>query len=428
MEELDLHLMALPDDWEERERTASYMLKQWGLPAVDYLLEKGLSANHLLCLAAPDNSVSLCKVLVEKYGATVNAPLLSPDGGSDLPLVQAAKEGAASAVLWLLQNGASIEARCMGPNRSEYTALWGASQNGYLRVARILLEQGGADGNTCKFDSGITALYIAVQNKRQELCSLLLRHGANVDLVGGDGLSPLAVAVRSAKFPLVALLRNAGAKPCDRSLRDTLAGSRSLEQVSERQVQAVTELLGGMDTILRYVPTHYKAAQALERQGEYRKALQQIALAETVLHQANRKDRDMWAQLVLDEQRLSAAVYGVPGSDGRVSVWHKQYYGDNKQQQHPPPLQFYAWASYKNTIYRHGGLEFMKHEQVPSQEALWAFQDNQWKPVSTTGTSPGPRSGHVACTFKHGLYIFGGKNEHDILDSKLYRLDLQTFK
>jgi hypothetical protein len=396
---------------------------------VDHLLKQGLTADHVLYLAAQDNSVSLCKVLAEKYGASANAPLNAPDGSLDHPLVEAAEEGSASAVLWLLQNGANVEARSASLNRLDgYTALWGACQNGYLRVARILLEEGHANVNTFKVDSGNTALYIAVQNKRQELSTMLLRHGAKVDFVGGDGITPLAVAMGIGHLPLVALLRNAGAKLSEKCL-GILGGSLQQGQVSAEKEQAVTELLGGMEYILRYVPNHYKAAQALERLGDYRKALQQIALAETVLHQSKREYKEMWAQLELDQQRLSAAVYGVPGSDGRVSVWHKVHFGNNKQELQPPPLQFYAWASYQNTIYRHGGLHFMKHEQVPSVDALWAFQDNKWKPVSTTGSSsPGPRSGHAACTFKHGLYTFGGKNAQGILDSKLFRLDLQTFQ
>ena len=52
-----------------------------------------------------------------------------------------------------------------------------------------------------------------------------------------------------------------------------------------------------------------------------------------------------WTQLLLDEKRLMAAVHGPPGSDGRVSLWHRHPLPKGAKQ--PPPFQFYSHAYHR---------------------------------------------------------------------------------
>lgn len=181
---------------------------------------------------------------------------------------------------------------------------------------------------------------------------------------------------------------------------------------------------------MRTVP-EYSASQAAERNGRFREALQLISLAEQRLQDQIGPPSDnscMWTQILLDEKRLSTAVYGPPRSDGRVAAWQHHVFFESDLQ--PPPLMFYAWVRHGNIIYGHGGAFFLKHEQFPSQDVLWAFNitSKAWRCVETTGNSPGPREGHVAVVYKDCMYVFGGKGAHGVVDNKLYRLDLSSFE
>lgn len=94
--------------------------------------------NLILVYAAATNSVELLEDLVRR-GAKINAQVNKNDVNA-YPLVTAAEYGSYSATKWLLDHGATIEARSckpVGPGQtSAIAALWLAAMGGFVR--RIL--------------------------------------------------------------------------------------------------------------------------------------------------------------------------------------------------------------------------------------------------------------------------------------------------
>lgn len=76
------------------------------------------------------------------------------------------------------------------------TALMLASENGYAKVVRLLLEA-GADINAAKFD-GATALMLASQIGNTEVVRILLNHGAKVNAACDKGITPSCWLARMA--------------------------------------------------------------------------------------------------------------------------------------------------------------------------------------------------------------------------------------
>lgn len=438
----DFSQMNWPSDEEDLNRLTKHLLKSYGEDVIDFLLSnRGLTPGHLLLHAA--GNIQLMETLVDRYGADING-FVDCGRYRIQPLCDAAGDGAYSATKWLLERGADVESYMVGmlSGDGSCTALWSACQGGYLRIVHLLLDH-GADVNTYKTDSGNTALFIAAQNCRDTLCSALIRRGARVDDVYGKFGSPLFCAIGHVRPSTVALLRSASATvPPPESYQPFLlhaktTGSTKLDafgrKVSMDEVLTVERLVSrnGLETLLATVGEHYRKVQAAERKGHYRKALRYIFDTENALQQKigpPSTSSSMWTQLLLDEKRLAEAVYGVEGSDGKVSVWHRHIFSSTDKQ--PPGVQFYAWARHGDTIYRHGGLYFMKNERNPRLNVFWAFniKTKTWKEVETTGTSPGPRSRHFAVVHKNCFYVFGGRSVSGLNDNKIYKLDLKTMR
>jgi len=124
-------------------------------------------------------------------------------------------------------------------------------------------------------------------------------------------------------------------------------------------------------------------------------------------------------------------IYGIQGSDARVSVWTPL--APTEEEQQPTPLQFNAWTRHGDSIYIHGGYNFMEKDfskRKPYLDEVWELnlESRQWKKLSTTGTSPGPRYGHVMFAHKDAIYVWGGVGSSGFgyADTKLYCLDLGT--
>ena len=81
----------------------------------------------------------------------------------------------------------------LGTFRVGTTALTAAVYNGHLEVVKLLLTARNSNINVRQHD-GATALFIAAQNNFPEIVELLVRSGANVNLVLDDGTSPLCAA------------------------------------------------------------------------------------------------------------------------------------------------------------------------------------------------------------------------------------------
>lgn len=196
------------------------------------------------------------------------------------------------------------------------------------------------------------------------------------------------------------------------------------QSITSKELKVLKQLLsqGALKKLLKIVTETYSAAQAFERNGQFREALQQISLAENELQRKigpPSSQSAAWTQIRLDEKRLLAAVFGVPGSDGRVAAWHRHVFYESDV--HPPPLTFYAWVRHGDNIYRHGGCP-LSNERLPSEggDCLWALslRTKTWSQVQTSGISPGPRAGHIAVVYHDFMYTFGGRTFMGLLITK----------
>lgn len=431
-------------------------LTLYGIRVVEELLLQGLEGHLILLMAAVDNRIDVLDLLVEEHGVDVNTPIRYKEDSLFSILTEVAEIGIIKAVEWLIQHGADLEAQA---SQNSYTPLWAACSDSYLRVVRILLEA-GANPNCIRASTGNSALYMCAQQGKVALATELIHFGADPNLTRKPiipalpvKMTPLIVALCNGHLEMVAMLMNAGAemilKDCVTILESiTLTGQTLLHpdqrKLTQRQIKQLKALTTGFavpyllatDAGRSDVSKHYKAAQKAERKRDYRTALRHVADAESSLQKVlgkppkpfeNSVVSAEWTQLLLDEQRLSTALYGVDSSDGRVSAWERHIFTEGADG-FPPDLIFYAWARHGDVIYRHGGHNFVKHEQFPSMDSLWALDLNTkvWNEVKTKGKSPGPRTKHVGIVYRNALYIFGGEGRGGPADMSMYRLDLST--
>jgi len=451
---------------------------------IENLLKKaGVDVQWLLHEAASMNLVDHMAQLVNDYGADVNSisivfnltdetkpvhPQRNPivNAGKKPPLLEAAQEGCVAAVKWLLDHGANPNAQYIylqddytniHEPRSRITALWAAAELGNIRVAHLLLHA-GADVNTVKHPTGNSALYIAVQNGHGPMVTLLLQHGAdpNVYHIGSNNTEtstlnhpPIVIAVTMAKCNIVAQLMNAGARveentTLDRvlqTLRETkkTVGSphvRLMRSISEEELKLLETLLCRPQSKQRHKCTpnpEYAKAQLAEREGDYWEALRRL---QTIAEQQDKASSSFpsVAQLKFDIQRMVDTIYGVSGSDGRVSVWNQIPCMSKTQ---PPSAQYQAWTRSGRYIYTHGGIDFMcvspLEHRLPQLDEVWRFHmdTRKWDRLDIRKgigiVTPGLRAGHSMFVFRNCLYVWGGSaGQSTGHDAKLYRLRMGT--
>ena len=106
---------------------------------------KGDAINHLLSLAAESNAIDIARVLMDDYGADVNF-LDWPDNT---------------------------------------TPLYAAARDGHAEMASLLIEEYSADIHmgSGKFANGPTPLWLAVEQRHEEVARVLLAHGGPVEFV-----------------------------------------------------------------------------------------------------------------------------------------------------------------------------------------------------------------------------------------------------
>ncbi len=123
------------------------------------------------------------------------------------PLHEAAARGHATVTRVLIDHKAEVDAPL---RESLVTPLHLAAGHGHAEVVRLLLEKGPrvdrGDG------VGRTALLHAVEARRENIASLLLKHGADPRLPAKDGELPLHAAVSAGRVTLLPLLLRAGAE------------------------------------------------------------------------------------------------------------------------------------------------------------------------------------------------------------------------
>jgi hypothetical protein len=123
------------------------------------------------------------------------------------------------------------------------------------------------------------------------------------------------------------------------------------------------------------------------------------------------------------------SIYGVKGSDKRISVWTKVP-TEHQNYRHPSKLTFYAYARCGRKIFFHGGKDFVS--ATPSLEgdvvSVLDLDSMAWSRL-TIGRGPdhvGPRAGHTMFVHKNFLYLWGGTALYGMSDNKLYRVDASS--
>ena len=89
------------------------------------------------------------------------------------------------------------------------TPLYLAASSGSTKVVKYLLNDKRIDVNLTN-PHGVTALQIACSRGHDELCAILLQHGARVDTRQEEGMTALHYAASNADPKMVSLLLNWG--------------------------------------------------------------------------------------------------------------------------------------------------------------------------------------------------------------------------
>jgi ankyrin repeat protein len=170
------------------------------LDAVLQLLDSGIpvdaqdrNGNRAINQAAKAGQREVLRLLIER-GANLN----EPDGVGRTPLIACAEGDHVELAEMLHTAGANIERTGEGGR----TALMECANSSSARVTKFLIER-GANVNARRED-GCTALHEAVfcacedyqEPAENEIIPLLLAAGADIHLVGSDGLTPLGLAER----------------------------------------------------------------------------------------------------------------------------------------------------------------------------------------------------------------------------------------
>jgi len=138
------------------------------------------NGNTALHLAAQQGNQNVVALLLER-GAPVNAE----NKAIDTPLSLAVTSKSIGTLQVLLDHGAKPDGR---PNAGGLTPLYSAVWQGDTNVAALLLKY------TTDQNQITVALYF-LTDKNIEITKLLLARGANVNIVGGNNATPLAIAL-----------------------------------------------------------------------------------------------------------------------------------------------------------------------------------------------------------------------------------------
>lgn len=146
------------------------------------------SSEETACMkAAEKGELETLKFLIEK-GADFN----KGNTGGENPITYAAKNNQSEIVLYLIEQGADVNYQ-----ESNYgmTAILQASYFGDTKYMKKLLDI-GADIDV-RGKEGQTPLSMACSNQKADAAKLLIKHGADPDLPGHYGWTPLMMAVQT---------------------------------------------------------------------------------------------------------------------------------------------------------------------------------------------------------------------------------------
>uniref|UniRef100_A0A182KAA0 Ankyrin repeat protein n=1 Tax=Anopheles christyi TaxID=43041 RepID=A0A182KAA0_9DIPT len=180
-----------------------------------------------------------------------------------------------------------------------------ACKEGYLRAARILLEQGGANTDTCG-EYGLNALAFAMYTNNVKLMRCLFRHQASIGSPLSSDFQPINMAVRNRNIRMLELLLRRDVDVNSAPLcfiNAVYAGSRDIVQLLiARRVKHVNHRDEFCQTALHLCVERdeYEMARDLIRYGAQINAKNRSGM--TPLHLAVQRDNVRLVQLLLDHK------------------------------------------------------------------------------------------------------------------------------
>ncbi|XP_038072455.1 poly [ADP-ribose] polymerase tankyrase-like isoform X2 [Patiria miniata] len=198
-----------------------------GSGPLELLLKRGSKADELqpktmvtpLMIAAKYGRVQNIETLIENIKSvaasldenSVKMALEQKTNKGHFAIHYAAEGGHVDCVLSLVKHGASVEAMESALN-NKITPLMIASERGYFRLAKVLIEKLGAEIEK-KDKIKRTSLMLACINGHYPVATLLLRKGANPNAKDSSGNSPVHYAAAYGWWHCLKLLLKAGGDP-----------------------------------------------------------------------------------------------------------------------------------------------------------------------------------------------------------------------
>jgi ankyrin repeat protein len=131
------------------------------------------------------------------------------------PLHYAAMGGHIDIAVFLIDQGADVNAKTTVITRGLITPLHFAAMNGHKDVAELLIDS-GADVDAKTSDGDTPLIYAAMGsielNPTVDVVELLIARGADVNAKDNSGYTPLSVAAKAGHHDIIELLRKHGAR------------------------------------------------------------------------------------------------------------------------------------------------------------------------------------------------------------------------
>jgi ankyrin repeat protein len=188
--------------------------------------------------AAQHIHAGVVSVFIETVGVDLNAALTDGELVGVTPLFVAAQDNRLDVVTLLIAAGADVN-KATGDDG--YTPLHKAARNGHAGVVSVLIETVGVDLNAALTDGelvGVTPLFVAAQDNRLDVVTLLIAAGADVTRARfDDGCTPLHMTAQHGHAGVVDLSITAGANVRATSTNGATALSTALAQGHAEVVQ-----------------------------------------------------------------------------------------------------------------------------------------------------------------------------------------------
>ncbi|XP_017158157.1 ankyrin repeat and SOCS box protein 15b isoform X1 [Poecilia reticulata] len=166
------------------------------------LEERTKDGDTALTLAAEANQVENMKLLL-RHGASPH----NTNGRNESPLLLAVRQSSYDGVHSLIMGGAFVEQVCL----TKWTATHEAAKVGCPAILMLLLRHGAQV--TVRDGHGVTAMGIAAEHGRTEALEILIQHGGDVNARASNGDTVLYDASGSGNLDSVMVLLQHGANP-----------------------------------------------------------------------------------------------------------------------------------------------------------------------------------------------------------------------